>query len=318
MPHQMGKTFTLFRNLPPEARLMIWDWANPPGRIIEIDQVERSVIREKWNLVPDHNPGQTDYEEDEHGDLIRYSRLWGFKSNAPIPALLACHESHGVASKWYPQVFQCSNANIGPGILGMAVEPDFSRVENLAVEIDSEWLCWDTQVEWLAKVLERTFCNLKTLTIVVEYCVLSPRWRKWLGVKMTAEDEADLVFMKELIDVQYTYHFYQPGRPILQHEKEQWVEPKANVSDYTEKRIRRLTRALMAILREERIAHDGKEWNLPTIAFKIVVPWKVKAALKQNIHQCKEKFHDWQRQASSGLEQIENIQRIYKPHQRFA
>ncbi|TGO42757.1 hypothetical protein BHYA_0005g00220 [Botrytis hyacinthi] len=92
-----------------ELRLIIWGLAKPAGRIIELDLLERSTIKEEWNLARfPQAPDQSDDAENGDENPVRYNRLWGFKSNAPIPALLlACRESHGVASKWYPQVFQC-------------------------------------------------------------------------------------------------------------------------------------------------------------------------------------------------------------------
>ncbi|KAF7959730.1 hypothetical protein EAE96_001340 [Botrytis aclada] len=113
MPTKIGKTFTPFRKLPIELRLMIWKWAKPAGRIIELNLLERSTIKEEWNLARSpQTPDQSDHAQNGDEYQVRYNKLWGFKSNAPIPALLlACRESHKVASEWYPRVFECAADN---------------------------------------------------------------------------------------------------------------------------------------------------------------------------------------------------------------
>ncbi|KAF7881861.1 uncharacterized protein EAF02_006549 [Botrytis sinoallii] len=224
MSTKIGKTFTPCRKLPLELRLMIWKLAKPAGRIIELNLLERSAIREEWNLDQSPQaPGQSD--QAENGDESR--------SNASIPALLlACRESHEVASMWYPRVFQCYADNpetlkFPPAIqepgsvslpqtyfnfeedtlfihaqhtplksrasprtyytrgLPAGIRSRFLRVENLAIQLTSDqWnFNWDAHADWLARCLERGFRDLKTLTIVVDHHVLSPRWRATQGVK---------------------------------------------------------------------------------------------------------------------------------------
>ncbi|TGO44144.1 hypothetical protein BCON_0588g00010 [Botryotinia convoluta] len=372
MSTKIGKTFTPFRKLPLELRLMIWGLAKPAGRIIELNLLERSTIKEEWNLARyPQAPDQSDHAENGDENLVRYNKLWGFKSNASIPALLlACRESHEVASKWYPRVFQCyaDNPQIlqfppaiqGPGSVSLpqtyfnfeedtlfitpdtfrprynaendevsrrldnrarvpgpimsgvsrlVYDPDFSRIENLAIQLTSnEWnLHWDAHAEWLARCLERGFRDLKTLTIVVDHHVLSPRWRETQGVKMSKEDRANLVYTDKLIDVQDACRFYHPDRPILEHEKRKWTKPKPNASYFTQSHIRKLTQHMMGVLREEHIKAGKLMWDLPEIQFKIVLPTKIKANLHRNMQRYKKKFAGWQREAASKSKKQEDI-----------
>lgn len=360
MSDEMSRTFALFPKFPPEVRLMIWNWAKPCGRIVDINQTQRSEIQEEWNLAPDaywrnKDAEHASLEGDEHSNPSKYNKLWGYKSNTPIPALLlACRESYSVASKWYPRVFQWSAVSKGPGSVSipqtyfnfeedilfitpesfrakytsetdaeirynahlewnspgpilpgvsrMASDPDFSRVENLAIQIDSDdWgVPWQIQGVWLSKMLERTFCNLKTLTMVVDYCVLSPHWWHWKGVKMTTADKSDLVFLKQLVDVQKTYAFYQPDRPIHPGEKEKWTKPKRNVSCYARRTTQVLFQDFMETFKKESIDNGETPWNLPKVEFKIVIPAKVKSSLIQNVLQYKQKFLGWQGLESPG------------------
>ncbi|ESZ95144.1 hypothetical protein SBOR_4476 [Sclerotinia borealis F-4128] len=339
----MTKRFKHFRKLSTEVRLMIWKFGKPSGRIVDIRQIQRRVIREEWNLAQqeaywrDNDPEKCGYEEDEHGDLVKYSKLWGFRSDAPIPGiLLACRESHEVAMKWYPRVFKCSGDNEGPGsvsipqtyfnhqedtllvsqetfapkyldetdatisynldergidpepvlsgISDLAAEPDFTSIENLAMVVtpDDKYVPWGALSGWLWKILARTFRNLKTFTIVVDYCVSSPHWR---DLKMTAEEKADLVFMDELTDVQNTFSFYQQSRPLSRQEKEYGgLVPKYCTYLYTSIPFRSVVRGL-AKINKERLDIGGHEsFNLPEIEYKIVVPAKLKAALERSKH----------------------------------
>ncbi|KAK6611837.1 alkylated DNA repair protein AlkB [Botrytis cinerea] len=351
MSTKIGKTFTSFRKLPLELRLMIWELAKPAGRIIKLDLVERSAIKEEWNLnrFPPYSD-QYGHAENSDENPFKYNKLWGFKSKTTIPALLlACHESHAVASKWYPRVFQCFSDNPqvlkfppplpGPGSVSLpqtyfnfkedtlfitpktfqsryksensevsvrfdnqwripeaiisgvsrlAYDPDFSRIENLAIQINSDELnlSWDSHAEWLARFLERGFRDLKTLTVVIDYHVPSPRWRKTQGDACC---------------------FYHPDRPILEHEKTKWVGPKTNASYFTESHIRKVTQHMMGVLKEEHHKAGKLMWNLPEIQFKIVLPAKIKANLHRNVQRYKKKFDGWQREAASKSRKQEDI-----------
>ncbi|TGO60921.1 hypothetical protein BOTNAR_0137g00210 [Botryotinia narcissicola] len=372
MSTKIGKTFTPFRKLPLELRLIIWGLAKPAGRIIELDLLERSTIKEEWNFArPPQAPDQSDDTENGDENSVRYNRLWGFKSNAPIPALLlACRESHGVASKWYPRVFQCYaddpealrfpptvqgpgsvslpqtyfnfeddtlfitpdtfrprfNAEIDAvtrrfynlaqvpehtisGVSRLVYDQDFSRIRNLAIQLTSDqWdLDWDAHTEWLARFLERGFRELKTLTIVVDHHLLSPRWIEMQGVKMSKEERANLVYMDKLIDVQDACRFYHPDRFILEHEKREWTKPKPNASCFTQSHIRKLTQHMMEVLREEHIKAGKLMWDLPEIQFKIVLPAKIKANLRRNMRRYKERFAGWQREAAFESREEEDI-----------
>ncbi|THV51361.1 hypothetical protein BGAL_0113g00060 [Botrytis galanthina] len=371
MSTKIGKTFSSFQKLPLELRLIIWGLAKPAGRIIELDLLERSTIKEEWNLARfPQAPDQSDDAENGDENPVRYNRLWGFKSNAPIPALLlACRESHGVAAKWYPRAFQCyaDNPEVlrfppaiqGPGSVSLpqtyfnfqedtlfitpdtflprfnaendkvtrivyslaqvpghtisgvsrlVYDPDFSRIENLAIKLTSDqWnFQWDAHAEWLARCLERGFRDLKTLTIVVDHRLPSPP-RQTQGVKMSKEDGANLVYMDKLIDVQDACRFYHPDRPVLEHEKKELTKPKPNASCFTQSHIRKLTQNMMEVLREEHIKAGKLMWDLPEIEFKIVLPAKIKANLRRNMRRYKERFADWQREAASKSNEEEDI-----------
>ncbi|KAI9641694.1 hypothetical protein NHQ30_009550 [Ciborinia camelliae] len=344
MSEQMGRTFTLFPKLPPEIRIVIWTLAKPAGRIIEINQIERSPIKEEWNQVQeeywrDDNPDIRDYEEDEHVELVEYNRLWGFQSNASIPALLlACRESHHVASKWFERVFTCSGDVMGPGSssipqtyfnyqedtllitpdtfsdknidgtdqlisyeLGvdgmmllsmltgittdMGLEPDFARVENLALVLDddNEWYPgWDSLLDCLAEILERTFSNLKTFTIVTGYYISSLHWP---DLKMTMEEEADLVFMSPRIDVYNAFSFYQPNGCHALLEDNERTKPRSNSSHFLSTSGQERTKQMLEDIRQDCIALGGLGWKQPKIEFKVVTPSKVRSALVQRKRQ---------------------------------
>ncbi|KAF7909888.1 uncharacterized protein EAF01_003606 [Botrytis porri] len=368
MSTKIGKTFTSFRKLPLELRLAIWELARPAGRIIELNLLERSTIKEEWNVTQfPQAPHQSDDVENGDENPITYNRLWGFKSNTSIPALLlACRESHEVASKWYPRVFQCYADNpqtlrvptamqgpgsvslpqtyfnfeedtlfitpetfrprynaendeisrrldnlagaplsITTGVSRLVHDPDFLRIENLAIKLTSdEWtLYWDAHAEWLAQCLERGFRNLKTLTIVVDQHIPSPYWRETQGVKMSKEDRANLVYMDKLIDVQDACRFYHPDRPILEQEKTKWTKPKPNASYFTQKHIRKLTQHMMDIIRVEDLKAGKLMWDLPEIQFKIVLPAKIQKNLQRNKRLYKKEFAGWNREATSESEE---------------
>ncbi|KAF4630893.1 hypothetical protein G7Y89_g7246 [Cudoniella acicularis] len=102
-------TFHLFRNLPQEIRLQIWEEALPGPRVVYIEPYRAltNICDRVWsnkNIEDDfESQGFFAPEDPSQKNLMQN---FGPRSHSTPPALLlVCKESHEVASKFYTQTF---------------------------------------------------------------------------------------------------------------------------------------------------------------------------------------------------------------------
>lgn len=111
--HKSTTTFTRFKELPLEVRLMIWKLAIPGPRIVDLRMKELAMTVGDWK---EEEHARIEHPRDRQFDVTRQiiqenyrhdsQSMPGFWSPCLPPALLlVCQESHHVASEIYTKTF---------------------------------------------------------------------------------------------------------------------------------------------------------------------------------------------------------------------